>query len=42
MIQNFKKSTLNHRTEWIKRVVVAVPVGNVCQSTIRHAHGQGR
>lgn len=41
MIQNFKKSTLNHRTELIKRVMVAVPVGNVCQLTIRHAHGQG-
>lgn len=29
------------RTELIKKVVVAISVGRVCQLTIRHAHGQG-
>lgn len=37
MIQNFKKSTLNHRTELIKRVMAALPMGTVFQLTIRHA-----
>lgn len=41
MMQYVKKSTLNCRTELIKKEMVAAPVGNVCQFTIRHARGQG-